>query len=334
MSNSIPLWSSVLHDIIKSPFERQRLISALGVADMTLTRWANGESKPHRSHLSRLLQVVQAPHRQPLLEALELQFSDIRSLLKDETPEQISPHFFAEVIDALTTTAENQRFWRITDMVLRQALVQLDPYRLGMSIQVIQCMPPGEDKKVRSIRTTIGRGTSPWTGDLEQDILFLGLESLSGYTVEMRRIIYEPDLSKQSTIPVVRDEYEMSAAAHPIRYEGRIAGCLLASSRQVNHFPQQRLALLTTFSDLIALAIDRADFYPIDQIDLRLMPLPKKQRPVIATFRQRVTEKLQEAAHCGEYLSTADAERQVWQEIERELLAMARHEPADNFSAS
>src|SRR5690349_6235888 len=120
MSNSIPLWSSVLHDIIKSPFERQRLISALGVADMTLTRWANGESKPHRSHLSRLLQVVQAPHRQPLLEALELQFSDIRSLLKDETPEQISPHFFAEVIDALTTTAENQRFWRITDMVLRQ----------------------------------------------------------------------------------------------------------------------------------------------------------------------------------------------------------------------
>src|SRR5947209_6119021 len=226
MHGSVPLWSTILRDIIKSSYERQRLISTLGVADMTLTRWANGDSHPHRSHLMRLLQVVQAPYRQPLLEALELQFPDIRSQLRDEAPEQVSPQFFAEVIDVLTTTADNQRFWRITDMVLRQALVQLDPHRLGMSVQVIQCVQPGKDKKIHSLRTTIGRGTSPWTGDLEHDILFLGLESLSGYTVEMRRTTYEPDLSKQGTIPVVRDEYEVSAAAHPIRYEGRIAGCL------------------------------------------------------------------------------------------------------------
>jgi GAF domain len=150
----------------------------------------------------------------------------------------------------------------------------------------------------------------------------------------MRRTIYEPDLSKQGTIPVVRDEYEVSAAAHPIRYEGRIAGCLLASSRQANHFSQQRLSLLTAFSDLIALALESTAFYSIDQIDLRLMPPPKKQRPVIDTFRQRVTSKLQDAAYCNEHLSTADAERQTWKEIEQELLAMARQEPSDNFSDS
>jgi len=172
MSNSIPLWSSILHDLLKSSYERQRLIAALGVADMTLIRWANGESNPHRSHLIRLLQVVQAQYRQPLLEALELEFPDIRALLKNEASEQISPHFFAEVIDVLTTTAENLRFWRITDMVLRQALIQLDPYRLGMSIQVVQCVPPGEGKKVRSIRTTRGRGASPWTDDLEHALGF------------------------------------------------------------------------------------------------------------------------------------------------------------------
>src|SRR5947208_11812398 len=156
MSNSVPLWCSILRDIIRSPHERQRLVTALGVAEMTLTRWVNGESKPHRSHLIHLLQVVQAQDRQPLLEALEVEFPDIRSLLKDEISEQISPHFFAEVIDILTTTAENQRFWRITDMVLRQALVQLDPYPLGMSLQVIQCVPPGDDKKIRSLRTIMG----------------------------------------------------------------------------------------------------------------------------------------------------------------------------------
>lgn len=335
MVNTVPLWSSILHDIIKSPYERQRLTSALGIADMTLTRWASGESNPHRSHLIRLVQVVQAQYRRPLLEALELQYPDIRSLLKEDSSEQISPHFFAEVIDVLTTTAENQRFWRITDMVLRQALAQLDPHRLGMAIQVIQCMPPGNDGKIRSIRTTTGRGTSPWTADLEHDVVFLGLESLSGYTVEMRRTIYEPDLNRQGTIPVVREQYEVSAAAHPIRYEGRIAGCLLASSTQADHFSQQRLALLTSFSDLIALALDNKDFYPVEQIDLRLMPPPKKQRAIIASFRQRATKKIQDAAYRGEHLGTSDAECQTWKEIEKELLEIARYESSDNsFSDS
>jgi hypothetical protein len=307
MANSSPLWTSILRDIIRTSHERQRLASALGVTDMTLTRWANGESHPHRPYLLRLVQVVQPQHRQLLLEALELQYPDIRPRLKDALSEHISPHFFAEIIDVLTVTAENQRFWRVTDMVLKHALAQLDPHHLGMAVQVIQCMPPREDGKIRSIRTTTGRGTSPWTIDLEHDILFLGLESLSGYTVEMRRTIYEPDLRKQGTIPVVRSDYEMSAAAHPIRYEGRIAGCLLASSTQADHFSQHRLALLATFSDLVALALDSRDFYSIDQIDLRLMPAPARQRPVIVDFRHRVTRRIQAAAQRGEHLGTADA---------------------------
>ncbi len=58
--------------------ERQRLSEALGVTTMTLNRWVHGDSQPQRSHLLRLLQVVQPQHRVELLEALEESYPDIQ----------------------------------------------------------------------------------------------------------------------------------------------------------------------------------------------------------------------------------------------------------------
>jgi len=59
-----PTWSIVLQGIIRSMAERKRLASALGMSDMTLMRWASGESNPQRPHLIRLLQVLQPRHRE------------------------------------------------------------------------------------------------------------------------------------------------------------------------------------------------------------------------------------------------------------------------------
>ncbi|HEV2654985.1 MAG TPA: GAF domain-containing protein, partial [Ktedonobacteraceae bacterium] len=156
----------------------------------------------------------------------------------------------------------------------------------------------------------------------EHDVLFLGLESMSGYATEVRHIVSDADLRKNKSFPSYQDEYELSAAAHPIRFEGRIAGCLLASSTQVDYFTPARLSLLTTFSDLIALAFDKSDFYSPQQVELRLMPKPKVQRPILATFRQRVTEKFQQAMYQQKQLSNAEIELQAWQDIESELLTM------------
>jgi hypothetical protein len=56
-------------------------------------------------------------------------------------------------------------------------------------------MPPiSPQHKIRSLRERAGKGTPPWTADLEHDVLFLGLESMSGYAAEVRRIVVDDDL--------------------------------------------------------------------------------------------------------------------------------------------
>jgi DNA-binding transcriptional regulator YiaG len=325
-------WPSILQNIIKTPNERNRLAIALGVTTMTLSRWANGEASPQRPHLIRMMQVVQPENRQDLLDALEIHFPEIHTWLREDTPEQVSSEFFAQVLNVRTTTTESLRFWRISDLVLKQALMQLDPNRLGMSIILVQCMPPGPDGKIRGLRERAGKGTFPWTADLEHDVHFLGLESMSGYAAEIGHVVYDDNLSQGKTFPAYPDEYEVSAAAHPIRLEGRIAGCLLASSTQLDFFSQQRLSLLAAFSDLISLAFDKHDFYPPNVLGLRMMPKPEVQRPIIATFRQRVTKKFQEARYHRKPTSNAEAELLVWKEIEAELLALSEESLEDDNS--
>jgi hypothetical protein len=323
MGTPQPSWSSVLQGIIKSTAERQRLAAALGVTNMTLTRWASGESKPHKNHLVHLVQTVHPNHRQELLAALERQYPDIHVWLTEDSSNQISAEFFAQVLNIRTTTTESLLFWRVCDVILKQALAQLDPSNLGMAIKLIQCMPPSpRDGKIHSLRERVGKGTPPWTADLEHDVLFLGLESLSGYAVEVRHIVNDDDLRKSKTIPAYSDTYEISAAAHPVRLEGRIAGCLLASSAQAAYFSQQRLSLLATYSDLIALAFQKNDFYPPSMLELRVMPRPEIQRPIIAQFRQRVTARSQQAMYQRQQLSHPEIELLAWQEIEEELLSV------------
>ncbi|MBV9019643.1 MAG: GAF domain-containing protein [Chloroflexi bacterium] len=328
---SIPSWTSVLQDIIGSHNERQKIATALDITTTTLSRWANSESKPQRPDLIRLLQVVPSQYRQEFLEALEEEYPDAHTWLLDDTDAtgSIDSDFFAQVLNVRTTTTESLLFWRISDMVLRKALDELDPNQLGMSIKLIQCMPPSHDGKIRSLREIAGKGTAPWTADLEHEVIFLGLESMSGYTVEVRHVINHDDLYKNTTFPAYRGEYEFSAAAYPICLEGRIAGCLLAASRQPGHFSQQRLALLATFSNLIALALNKDEFYSPELVDMRVMPPPEKQQPIVATFRERVWEKFRTLAQGQERPSNQAVELLVWQEIESELLKL----PIDSSSS-
>ena len=315
-------WQDVLQTIIKMPGERQRLSTILGVTSVTISRWAHNETTPQRSQLLRLAKAVQPQHREAFMTALEMAYPDIQSPLKETPVEQIPSSFFADLLSVRTTTTEALRFWRISEMVLKEALTLLDPNELGMAISVVQCMPP-VDGKIRSLRETAGKGTLPWAADLENLALFLGMESLAGYSVETRHIANVEDLSKDKLVPAYQTEFEVSAAAHPIWLGGLIAGCLLASSTQIGYFSQQRLALLATFSDLISLAFSKNEFYPPNMVALRVLPTLEKQRPILTTFRQRVSKTLIEALQHRRHIRNADAERQVWQEIEEQLLSLA-----------
>ncbi|HEX6484272.1 MAG TPA: GAF domain-containing protein [Ktedonobacteraceae bacterium] len=315
-------WRSVLQRIIAVSSERHRLATAMSVTPMTLSRWANDNSTPAKTQLIRLLQMVPSEHRAELIEALAQDYTDIHHWLHDEIPEQIPTGFFSQILNIRATVKDSLRFWQISEMVLKQALAQLDTNRLGVSITLVQCMPPYQKGKIRSLRERVGKGTSPWPADLEHLSVFLGIESLAGYVVQSHRPSNIDDLNKDHLLPAYQTEFEISAAAHPILLEGRIAGCLLASSTQIGYFTPQHLALLGTFSDIISLAFNKEEFYPTELVELHIMPRAPKQRPYLGSFRQMVTQTIIKAAYNHQHIDNFEAERMVWQEMEELLLSL------------
>jgi len=321
MATSSPAWSAILQDILKSPTERQRLAAALDITQMTLSRWANGDSKPQKNHLIQLIHAIHPAQRTELIHALEAIYSDIHTWLKEDTSGQLPPDFYANILHLRTAVNEQFGFWHFREIVARQALQLLDPDKLGMAIRLVLLMPPSPHygNLIVSMRETTGKGTPPWHVDLEQDVTFLGMESLCGLAVGERRTISNGDLRLPHAEPYFRDKHEFSAAAHPICLEGRVAGCLLASSTQINHFMQQRLNLLAALSDLMALAFHPQEFYPHAKIMLRRLPPPSDQRKILATFRHRMMAKYQ-----GSLTPRNNTQKELaaWCEIETELLAL------------
>jgi transcriptional regulator with XRE-family HTH domain len=318
-------WRTVLQGIIKVTSEKQRLATALGLTPTTLIRWANGESTPQYQQLIRLVQVIHPQVRDEFIEALEQDHPSISSSLKENTTEAVPSEFFAELLSVRTTISDSQRFWRISDLVLSQALRQLDPNNLGMSITLAQCMSPVEkhNSKVYSMRELVGKGTFPWDSDLEHMALFLGAESLAGYVTEMGRPYSIENLDNEKLTPAYQSEFEVSAAAHPIMFGGRVAGCLSASSTKFAYFSQERMALLATFSDLISLVFEKRDFYAAEMIELKIMPKPAIQRPLIATFQHRVAQAHVAAAQQHTHITIQEAQQQVWHEIEDEFVRLS-----------
>src|SRR5258708_14419287 len=137
------------------------------------------------------------------------------------------------------------RPWQISSTVLDEALRLLDPNQLGMAVTPALCMPPVDDK-IRSLREHGGRGTDPWDTDLEHEAIFLGMNCLSGHVVQSGRASSVRDVKRERYIPVFAhpEGMEIISAAAPICLQGTIAGCLLASSHQLQHFTQTRLSLL------------------------------------------------------------------------------------------
>lgn len=229
-----------------------------------------------------------------------------------------------EVLDTRSTMSETLRFWAITRLVLQHALRQLDPAHVGMAITVVLCMPPSSDGKIHSLRESVGQGTPPWEGDLEQKALFLGAESLAGYVVANCRYASVQDLRKERTlIPAYQTEHEVSAVAYPILYADRIAGCLLLSSTQPNYFlSPSRLSLVRGYSHLVSLAFDPKEFYEPQSIQLGIMPSPEVQGRYLAGFRKLVLKLMQQSIGTPHLLTTFQAEQLAWQHLEKILLQL------------
>ncbi|GCE13545.1 helix-turn-helix domain-containing protein [Tengunoibacter tsumagoiensis] len=320
-------WRELLNSIITNSTERDRIAAEIGVHPVTLTRWASGESSPRPHNLRQLLRALPKGPRSQLLTLLEKVSPDVVDFEIDTTSHEIPYKFIIEVLEARASIPDLLRFWSITRLVLQQALRQLDPERVGMAITVVRCMP-ARYGKIRSLRETVGLGTAPWGGDLEEKALLLGAESLAGHVTVSCRLEHIGDLRTNKTfLPAYQVEHEVSAVACPIMYACRVAGCLLISSTQPDYFaPEARLALVRGYANLLALAFNPEDFYDPDVFALHIMPPSHIQQAHFTGFRQRVLKLMQDSVRQERRLASNEAEQLVWQDIEEVLLNVPHQE--------
>jgi transcriptional regulator with XRE-family HTH domain len=323
-------WRSLLKSIISDPHERQRLAEELGIKPITLSRWTNDESDPRPQNLRHLLTAL-PQQREQMLELIreEHGFEEFTNAGFDDSAIDIPSAFYNRVFAARASIVESLRFWSICNLILQQAIGQLDPDRLGIAINVVRCMTPSPaDYKVHSLRESVGFGTHPWSGDLEQKAMFLGAESLCGYVATSCRPATNQNIDEVlSLIPAHKTEHEKSASVHPILFAGRLAGCLLVSSTQYNYFlPQSRLALIENYANLLALAFEPEEFYEPQDIELFVMPNQEEQKKYFSNFRQRVAKTMIDGARNKQPVNNIQAEQIVWQQLEEELLQHATEE--------
>ena len=319
-------WRELLGRSIGDVHERQRIATALGINPATLTRWAANETNPRPQNLRELLRALPL-QRKELLQLIQLEFpefeADSKVLDQEDSLTTIPAAFYTSVLDSFITTRRSQRFWTVCNLVLNQALGQLDPNGLGMAITVAQCMPPSRDGKIRSMREAAGRGTPPWQSTLTRDALFLGIESLAGYAITKgRTFTAENRIDRLGFYPIRWEEWEESAVVSPIWFEYRIAGCLVASSTQASYFLPFRQNLIEQYAKLMTLAFEPEDFYEQQDIQLMIMPEREVQQTKASNFRQRLSTVLLEVGRNQQTIDIEQSELLVWKQLEEEFLEL------------
>jgi hypothetical protein len=320
-------WRDLLKSIIKDQRERVRIANELGLNVLTLTRWSTGASQPRPQNLRQLHRALPAELHDQFAALVRQEDASFRDEAPPDVAGSLDPDFLREVWRIRAETSSMLLFWTLCKHVLQYALRQLDPEHAGMSITVVQCMPPAQDSMINSLREVFGRGTPPWPADLEREAMFLGAESLAGYVVTHCRPEVIGDLQAEVTLlPTYKVGHEVSAAAFPLLYTNRVAGCLLVSSTIPNYFAAPgRFQLIQDYAYQIAEAFTPEQFYPLEQIRLRLMPSFEVQYPLLVTLQDRINRLMLRARSDGNHppLTRLQAEALTWQQLEEQLLEAA-----------
>lgn len=322
MNKPADKWRELLDTFFEHhPGERDRIANEIGVRPITLMRWTKSGTLPRLDNLRLLIAHLPQELKDHFLAAVQQEYPSIlEALPPTDLTNELPLGLTVEVLSARANTPDTLRFWTISHQILQHALRRFDPENLGMAITIPRCMPPTRDGKIRSLRENLGVGTAPWKSDLGAKAIFLGAESYAGHVVMKGHAGTLPTVTDHTTLPAIKVEYEMSAAAAPICYGNRVAGCLLLASIQPNYFSSfssfEQVQLIQHFADLLALAFEPEEFYPFDLIELGVMPPPEVQAKHFATFQQRVLQRMKEASAMQHPLSLQQAEQLVWQELE------------------
>jgi hypothetical protein len=314
-------WRDLLGEVIENAVERQRIARALSINPITLIRWAGRQGRPRPHYRQKLIDAMPGQIRQDFAASMAREFPEDKLPAfegEENTIAEIPSVFYGRIFSAYTSTPRSLRPSSIFTIILQQMLAHLDPDQEGMSISVIRCTQPPPGRPVRSLQEIVERGTPPFKPYKELQLALLGAESLAGAAVMQFSKRINQNLRETIYIPALRTNYEESAMACPLAFEGCIAGCLLVASTQVNYFTARREQLVQDYTNLMVLGFQPEDFYEHSRISLEVMPSFEKQQPLFKTFRSRVMEIKQRPGNS--HLSEAEVESIAFQEFEQLII--------------
>jgi len=257
-------------------------------------------------------------HRdQDLSKCLSREEENMQELQSVSEITEIPSVFYTHVLSGSAALSHPVRFWSLVYTILQQALGQLDPRRIGLTLRLVRCMPPDSEGKIRSLRTSIGLGTPPW--NMEMPPRLLGAESLAGQALSSYRLMTREGSADQNIVVAADRTASVSTVACPIEHARRIAGCLLVFSVHAGYFSPTRLALIRNYANLLALAFEPDEFYDLQQFNLRVMPPWEVQARSFATFHRRVADVLAASMQHEQLVDVMQAELQVWGRFEEEF---------------
>src|SRR6266566_6130219 len=314
-----------LKELLRDAPVRRLIEQRTDIAPRTLARWVSGETEePDRKRLLSLLHAL-PQYREALVVAMRKALPDFDAPLLDTTRslvEDVPMDFWVRLLETHAQTPKHLHFTSLVNLIFLQLQSYIDPEHIGVQLVVVQCSPPSSpDQPVRSLREVMQMKTHQSGLKSPGESLFVGAESLCGYSVSVCQANVVQNTLEEWRIPVRRIPDERSAAAYPIQRGGAVAGCFLVSSPQADFFSERLQYVLQIYAYLLSLAFETDQFYALERIRLRPMPAFSLQHPYIAQFQERVLALLQREAS----LSHPQVETQVWQQIEEALLA----EPID-----
>ena len=317
-------WQELLQQVIEDPKEKERIIQQAHIQPITLMRWIKGTCSPRAENLRALLKAIPSPSSQTFAQLLSVDFPDLLAERTRKESVQAEPprEFYVCALNAYANMVPPLYPQSLRDLILQQMIKHFDPNRRGMSIRIVQCLWNPQENKVRSLHVIGGIGTPPWSRDLDQQAIFLGAESLAGRSVTKCCLTTASRQAEDAAANSVHwEEYEQSIIAYPLMSHTKIAGSLLMASNQPDTFSETHHKLIERYAHLMALAFEPDAFFDLKDIVLHAMPPYAQQEPLFQHLRQRVSQIAQRQG-----LTLRMAQEHVWQEIEEELLQLARTE--------
>ena len=311
-------WRELLAASLKNPREQRRIARITKADNEMLLAWSRNTRSPDVGQLHALLKAM--PQHQMLLRILIVEEFEDFDEERDDAPTQASlMAFSSHLLELSATVPEQSRFWSICTTVLSEALQQLDPDQLGISISIVQCMP-SQAGIISYLRESITLGSTPWFEQIQARTRFLGAESLAGAVVSSGLIQVITNSNQEQQLAINLPEHTVSAVALPITYGKRVAGCFLLASTQTGYFSSTaRQELIENYRAMLTLAFSPDNFYEPAQIMLQTMPAFQEQQPYLSAFQQRIAATLKTAFSTNRIISYLEAQQHVCSQIAEEL---------------